>query len=328
MPDSKRKAVVLGDFSPPTVAVQYIADVARRFADEVTLVVDAHRQDTITAPQRAAWLKELFPDTAVRVITSSDWHKSDPADFSEELTKGVRRILGKKGLLFSLEAQRAGALAAQLGVTYVPLDLGGIALASVSEAAVRKEPLAHWHALPECVRPYFVRRVCIFGPESTGKSTLAKRLAQHYQTLAVPEFAKAYIETMGRDIGSKDMVTIARGQIASEDAAAPLANRVLFCDSDPVTTYIWSGRLVGKVPAWLRQAADRRRYDLYIVTDIDVPYVDDVHRYIPKERQIFLDRCLLELQSRKRRFVQIKGGWDERFDAAVKAVDEMLSQPR
>ena len=324
---SLRKGVVIGDFTPLTNAAVHMIEFARAYVDHLTIVVDEHAADSIAAPVRVAWLKELFPGVPVKRIKSKTWHKTDPADYSNSLAEGVRKLLPESNAhIFCLE-ERGKVLAAQLGALYIPVDptLFGF---TTTELQVRKDPLKHWDALPRCVRPYFVRKVCVFGPESTGKSTLARQLAEHFGSVAVPEYAKTYIESTGREIDSDDMVMIARGQCASEDALAREANRVLFCDSDLVTSIIWSGRLVGAIPEWLRNEANRRHYDLYLLTHFDVPWVMDVHRYIPKERQTFFDRCVLELESRKRNFVQIKGGWDERFDAAVTAVEAMLAKPR
>lgn len=328
MKQAARKGVVLGDFSPVNKAQIHMIEFARHYVDEgqLTIVVDEHAQDTIPVAVRVAWLNELFPGVTVKRIKSATWHKSDGADFSESLVKGLRRIVPKSGgHIFCLE-ERGKLLAANLGASFIPVDPSLIGF-TASEQEIRKNPLKHWEALPPCVRPYYVRRVCVFGPESTGKSTLAKQLAERFGSVAVPEYAKTYIEAQGKEIDAGDMLKIARGQCASEDAMAREAkNGVLFCDSDLVTSIIWSGRLVGEVPEWLRTEADKRHYDLYLLTHYDVPWVDDVHRYIPKESPAFFDRCVLELESRQRHFVQIKGGWDERLELAVKAVQEMLAQ--
>jgi NadR type nicotinamide-nucleotide adenylyltransferase len=319
------KGVVLGDFSPVTNAHLYMIEFARRYVDELTILVDVHDADLITAKIRVAWLTELFPSVPVRQVRCAIWHKSNDTDIGEDLLNAVRRHLPKQGgHLFSLEP-RGKLLAERLGVTFMPVEPAAIGLRATGKD-VRETPLKHWEMLPRCVRPHYVKRVCIFGPESTGKSTLAQNLARHFNTLAVPEYARTYIESTGRDIDAADMLNIARAQVASEDAAARDANRVLFCDSDLVTSFLWSGRLVGTIPQWLRNEANRRHYDLYLLTDIDVPFVDDVHRYIPKERQAFLDRCIFELESRHRPFVQVKGGWGERFDTAVAAVEQLLKQ--
>jgi HTH-type transcriptional repressor of NAD biosynthesis genes len=320
-----KKGVVLGDFSPVTNAHAYMIEFARRYVDHLTIVIDVHANDEISAQLRTQWLEEMFPDLTVRQLRCKEWHKSNDGDIADDLVRGLRRLVPKKnGHIFCLDA-RGKPLAEMLGVTFVPLDPAGIGL-TATERQVRQDPLKYWEMLPRCVRPHYVRRVCVFGPESTGKSTLALRLAKHFNTLAVPEYAKTYIESTGKEIDSEDMLNIARAQLASEDAAAREANRVLFCDSDLVTSILWSGRLTGEVPQWLRTEANRRQYDLYLLTDIDVPFVDDVHRYIPKERQAFFDRCIYELESRDRPFAHVKGGWEERFETAAAAVKEMLSR--
>lgn len=327
MRQSKRKGVVLGDFSPLSNAHVHMIEFALNYVEELTIVVDEHAADTISAAARVGWLTELFPGVAVKRVKSAVWHKSDGADYSSRLVTGLRKLLPKSnGFLFCLEV-RGKLLAETLGVSYIPVDPTLVGH-TVAEAEVRKDPLKHWASLPRIVRPHFVRRVCVFGPESTGKSTLAKQLAERFGTVYVPEYAKTYIETTGKEIDDDDMLAIARGQCALEDAVARDANRVLFCDSDLVTSIIWSGRLVGRVPEWLRKEADRRHYDLYLLTHYDVPWVDDVHRYIPEESPAFFDRCVLELESRKRPFSQIKGGWEERFNLAVAAVEKMLAQEK
>lgn len=318
------KGVVVGDFSPVTNASVYMIEFARKYVDKLTIVIDVHAADKISPELRTKWLTELFPDIPVKLVRCKEWHKSDDADITDDLVRGLRRLTPKKdGHIFSLEA-RGKELAQRLGATFVPIDPVGIGL-TATEKEVRANPLEHWEMLPACVRPHYVLRVCVFGPESTGKSRLAVRLAKHFKTLAVPEYAKTYIEQTGKEIDSDDMLNIARAQVASEDAAARHANRVLFCDSDLVTSFLWSTRLVGAVPQWLRDEANRRQYDLYLLADIDVPFVDDVHRYIPKERQVFFDRCLLELESRDRPFAHVKGGWEERFDTAVSAVEKLIA---
>ncbi len=321
-----RKGVVLGDFCPVTNAHVHMIEFARNYVDELIIVVDEHAADAIDAERRAAWLSGLFPGVTIRRMKSAEWHKSDANDYGNQLLAGLRRILPKafagEKFVFSLEA-RGKLLAEKLGAKYVPCDPSLVGH-SVTEKEIRANPLQHWDSLPRIVRPHYVRRICVFGPESTGKSTLARKLAAHFGTVCVPEYAESYIKANGKDIDENDMVAIAHGQCALEDACALDAHRVLFCDSDMVTSSIWSGRLIGAIPEHLQRAADKRHYDLYLLTHYDVPYVDDAHRYIPKESPAFFDRCVHELDSRKRPFVQIKGNWDERFQLAVEAVERML----
>ena len=169
-----------------------------------------------------------------------------------------------------------------------------------------------------------ILKVCIFGPESTGKSTLTEKLARHFNTCFVPEYAKTLIEQKAGEIGPEDIPLIARGQMESEDRLLPQANRVLFCDTDLITTTIWSDWLFGSCPAWIKEEANKRRYDLYLLTDIDTPWIADIHRYLPEKRDKFLKRCQNELDNRAINYVKINGPWEERFTLAAQAIDDLL----
>jgi NadR type nicotinamide-nucleotide adenylyltransferase len=141
----------------------------------------------------------------------------------------------------------------------------------------------------------------------------------------VSEFARGLLDHKAGRCDPADIPVIARGQVAAEDAIARQADRVLFCDTDPLTTTIWSDVLFGDCPAWVRAEADRRTYDLYLLTDVDVPWVDDAQRYLPDRRREFFDRCEAELRKRGRRYVTVRGPWDERRTTAVAAVESLLA---
>ena len=119
------------------------------------------------------------------------------------------------------------------------------------------------------------------------------------------------------------MPLIARAQIAAEDALALDADRVLFCDTDPLATLIWSEALFGACDPWIHAAA-ARPYDLTLLLDVDVPWVADPVRYLPDERHRFHERCARALDARGRRWARIAGAWDERFAAACVAIDAAL----
>lgn len=125
---------------------------------------------------------------------------------------------------------------------------------------------------------------------------------------------------------ASDIPLIARGQAAAEEALARRANRILFCDTDLLTTTIWSDVLFRDCPAWIHEAAARRRYDLYLLLNVDVPWVDDRQRYLPHARQEFFERCQRMLQDQHRPFVVIQGTWAERFERACEAVRLLLRE--
>jgi len=316
--------VVLGKFLPPHKGHQYLIDFARHFADDITVYVDSLPDQEIPGELRARWLRQMFPNARiVHPDRVNPQYPEDHPDFWQIWsTSMLDATNGPVDYLFASE-DYGQKLADVIGSTFIPVDIerGSI---PISGTMIRQDPMRHWESLTRVTRPYFAKRVCVFGPESTGKSTLVKDLASHFDTVAVPEYARTLIEQQQGEIEAADMVTIARGQIANEDALAFNANRLLVCDTDPLTTTIWSDWLFGECDPWILEAAEQRTYDLYLVTDVDVPWVADQVRYLPEARQSFFDRCITELTSRNRPFHVVTGSWDERLASAIEAVREIL----
>jgi NadR type nicotinamide-nucleotide adenylyltransferase len=319
--------MLLGKFMPPHLGHVYLGEFARSYVEDLTIVVCSVRAEPIPGDLRYAWMRELFPD--VRVVHLTDEIPQEPAehpDFWRIWHDSLMRVLPARPDCVFASEDYGWKLAEVLGAEFVPVDRARAAV-PVSGTAVRTDPGAHWEYLPRCVRPYFVRRVCVFGPESTGKTTLARDLAAHFGTVMVPEYARALLEAQDGRLGPADIPRIARGQVASEDALARNARRLLVCDTDLLTTTIWSDTLFGSCPEWIRHEADRRTYDLYLLMDVDVPWVADPVRYLPAGRQCFLDRCRRELEARGRRHVLLSGPWERRFRDACRAVEEVLAGP-
>lgn len=169
-----------------------------------------------------------------------------------------------------------------------------------------------------------VLRVCIFGPESTGKTTLCQRLAQHFQTSWVPEYARTYLESRQQPFALGDVEPIARGQLQWEAEQMERAQRVLFCDTDLLTTTIWSHWFFAECPSWVSEQARLQHFDLTLLMEVDVPWVADSVRYLPKEGAQFLERCLAELENQERSYRRVGGDWETRFQTSVEAVKELL----
>jgi NadR type nicotinamide-nucleotide adenylyltransferase len=320
--------MLLGKFLPPHLGHVYLVEFASRYVDQLTVVVCSLEREPIPGGLRFGWMRELFPfDNVVHLTDELPQEPAEHPDFWALWKSSLQRILpGRPDVVFASE-DYGWKLAEVLGGTFVPVDRGRSAV-PVSATAVRNDPLLHWDFLPRCVRPYFLRRVCVFGPESTGKTTLARRLAEHFGTVFVPEYARTLLEARGGKLAEDDMTRIARGQIASEESLARNARGVLICDTDVLTTLVWSEALFARVSPWVRSQAEARDYNLYLLLDVDVPWVDDPVRYLPKERREFFERCKAALELRGRRYVHLQGTWEERFAQACRAVEKVMNEGR
>lgn len=173
-------------------------------------------------------------------------------------------------------------------------------------------------------------KVVLFGPESTGKTTLSKQLARHYNTVWAPEFAREYLQNKWNNerktCQNSDLLPIARGQMELENDLAKKADKVLICDTDLLETKVYSEEYYGGyVNAELEKAAIHNTYDLYLLTYIDTPWEKDDLRDRPELRLEMFKAFENALIKYKRPYILLKGDKKTRFTKAVKKIDEILN---
>lgn len=174
-------------------------------------------------------------------------------------------------------------------------------------------------------------KVVIFGPESTGKTTISKQLARHYNTVWVPEYAREYLQDKWNNhretCTNDDLIPIAIGQMKLENELAKKADKVLICDTDLLETKVYSQEYYGGfVDERLDEAANRNQYDLYLLTYIDTPWEADDLRDRPDQRQEMFDAFENALKTHHKNYILLKGDKKTRLATAIQAIDELLSQ--
>lgn len=184
-----------------------------------------------------------------------------------------------------------------------------------------------------------IKKIVIIGPESTGKSTLCQQLANHYKTLWCPEFAREYLLTYGTNYTYKDLLTIAKGQIALEDEYigkaikhwetkyTRLKNPLLFVDTDMYVMKVWCEYVFGKCHPYILDKITERKCDLYLLCNIDLPWVKDELREYPdlESRKELFHIYKDTLINQDVRWTIVTGSYEQRLQMAIKRIDTLLT---
>ena len=303
-------ALVVGEFCPPVMADLALVHDAARLADGVAVLVVDREDDAVPAPVRVAWLSRALPGVAVAALVAAD----------AAAPSVVERTLGARPTVVASAVGLADAWRARV------LDDAGT-LAERERA--RRDPVGAWGELLATVRGGLTRRICFVGAESSGKTTLSRLMAGRHGTTWVPEYGRDYTvdkiaEGTNDHWDTDDFVMIARRQGELEDDTAEGAGPLLFCDTDAFATAIWHERYLHFRTTLVEEIANARRYDLYVLCGIDVPFEADGVRFSEYIRPWMQQRFRDGLRSRARRFdepwVELTGPvdeWVDRLEAEV-----------
>jgi len=185
-----------------------------------------------------------------------------------------------------------------------------------------------------------MKKIVVIGPESTGKSTLCEKLAEHYHTSWCPEYAREYLLSHGTDYSYDNLLEIAKGQVkleekyiqlveakvkSKEKPQAPLANSRLFIDTDMYVMQVWCNFVFGKVHSWILNQIIERKYDLYLLCNVDLPWVkDELREYPDLARREKLYNIYKEIMLKQQvPWVDISGNYEERLQKAIDAVNKL-----
>ncbi|WP_282178579.1 ATP-binding protein [Maribacter stanieri] len=177
--------------------------------------------------------------------------------------------------------------------------------------------------------PSDVLKVVLFGPESTGKTTLSEQLARHYHTVWVPEYARDYLQDKWNNerktCEPHDLLPIAEGQMRLENKLTKKATEILICDTDLLETKVYSeAYYVGDCDPVLEKYALENSYDLYLLTYIDIPWEADDLRDKPNEREEMFNYFKDTLEKYGKNFITLKGSKKQRLAKAINHIDMLL----
>ncbi|KAB8060819.1 AAA family ATPase [Janthinobacterium sp. FT14W] len=330
-----KRGLVVGKFCPLHMGHELLIDRAREASEELLLVSYTKPEFPGLDPaRREGWLRAQFPQAHIVVLDDARLaalcaargvpartlpHNDDDGDHhrhfmgwlcwtvldlpvdavfsSEDYGPGFARVLERHY--------------ARGPVAHVSVDQART-LVPVSGTLVRQDPQAHAAFLSPLVRASLVTRVCVLGGESSGKTTLAAALAAHFGCAWVAEYGRELWESQDGILAYDDLLKIGREQLRREAQAAMQAQRWLFCDTSPLTTYFYCVEMFGKAEAELLDLAGHA-YDLVVLCAPDFPFIQDGTRRDDSFRLRQHAWYQAELARRGIAFVNVSGSVDERI---------------
>jgi NadR type nicotinamide-nucleotide adenylyltransferase len=325
-----KTALCLGKYAPFHLGHKYVIDTALAETDRVITLLYEDTVTKIPAHTRAGWIRELYTGQSVQVYECYD--APEEVGYTPEIMRAQERYLLKK--LAEIGETVTDFYCSEAYGDHISKALGAVDHRvdcdrrefPVSATAIRENPYQYRGFIPPNVYKDLITTVVFLGGESTGKSTLAKALAEKYETLYMPEYGAEYWYAHQQDmkLTSSQLVEIAWGHIERENEKVTRANKYLFVDTNALTTYLYSLDYHGYAPPELSACADncKTRYDLVFLCNDDMPFENTWDRRGVETRRKSQKRFTHELRARDIPFTLLEGSLEQRIAAVGLILDD------
>lgn len=320
-----KRGIVIGKFMPVHAGHIALIHFAASHCDELIVSMSYTEADPIPHALRFSWLQEIFKHdpNIIPAVVKDDFDDESLAwpERTKVWADFLKRQYGKIDVMVSSE-EYGTFLDEHLGALHIPFDPARTKI-PVSSTLIREKPFTYWDFIPDVARAYFVKKICFYGPESTGKSVMAKQLAEYYHTEFVPEVAREIVSS--NEFTVEDIIKIGYAYTDRVTEKTRTANKILFCDTDLITTQIYCRHYLGVVPEVLYKLEKQISYDQYFLFDIDVPWVADGMRDLGDTRNEMYSVFEGELITRGLDFYSVSGSWTERRSYITSIIDKILT---
>jgi HTH-type transcriptional repressor of NAD biosynthesis genes len=327
-----KNSLVLGKFTPPHLGHFYLIDEAIRLSDSVHIMICWNKTQKIPPVWRHQSITNTYgSNTKVKIYLVDD--TGLPQSESECETKEqfysywvpfVKNKVKDLDVVFTSE-DYGDDFADFLGIKHHLVDKERLKF-PVSGTNIRNNPTKYWEFIPDNLKSNFVKRIAIMGPESVGKSTLTKNLAQHYETNFLEEWGRVVYEQNGNHLEIDDFIKISKERSEKEEELLKHSNKLFFTDTEDITTYLFSKMFYPdeyfKIKYWFNyMLASFPKYDLYILLKPDCDAVQDGTRQFLEEREEHYQEIRKELIERKYEFIEIGGNWENRLLMSIEKIN-------
>lgn len=329
-----KHGMVLGKFYPPHNGHLYLIDEAIKNCHRVTVYLCTQPSEQIDGELRYNWMFELLKDKNVTLVWIKDElpqtpeEHGDKDDFYRIWVNEVQSRQVDLDVIFTSE-NYGDEFAKYLGIEHELVDLERITH-SVSGTDIRTDPFLNWEHIPDSVKPYFKKKIVVLGPESTGKTTLIKRLANHYNGDLVLEYGREYTD----DIPASTMCEMDFEDIANihnkciQFMMIGGTSPFVFIDTEAITTKLFGEMYLGDDfdSDYIDEIIEEQDFDLVLLCGTDVPWIDDGTRDFPNDRERHLKKIKDELRNHGIRYKNITGTYVERYELSKKLINQIIKK--
>ena len=316
--------LTLGKFAPFHKGHQLLIETAIKEMDEVIVLIYDDPVINISLATRASWIRELYPNIVVIEGVNSPNDTGYTAEIMKIQEDYVLSVLDNRNISHFYSSEPYGEhMSIALNAINRQVDVSRNII-PISATKIRKDSFKHKDFVHPKVYTDLVTKVVLLGAPSTGKTTLAEKLALHFDTQWMPEYGREYWEKhqVNKRLTLEDLLKIAEGHIQREDALVLQSNRFLFSDTNAITTYLFSLDYHGNALEELKDLAKRaeNRHDIIFVCDTDIPYDDTWDRSGDVKRKVFQEKIIEDLNDRNLKYHMLKGSVAERIEQVSKVL--------
>lgn len=323
----KTRGLTLGKFAPLHKGHQLVIETALAEMDEVfAIIYDAPETTSIPLNIRSNWIRNLYPQIKVIEAWDGPTEIGDTTEIKRKHEKYIIEHLKVSGITHFYSSEFYGEhMSAALGAIN-RLVSPSRNLVPISGTKIRENPFLFREFISPVVYRDLITNIVFLGAPSTGKTTIASKMADEYKTVWMPEYGREYWEKnqINRKLSLEQLVEIAEGHLEKENQFLYQANRYLFTDTNAITTFMFSSYYHQSVHKRLAELAifTQSRYDLVFLCDIDIPYDDTWDRSGDSSRKTFQKQIVGDLLARKIPFIILSGDIETRITKAKKILSQ------
>ncbi|WP_207534811.1 AAA family ATPase [Desertivirga arenae] len=326
------KAFVFGKFLPFHKGHEALIRFALLKCDFLSVLICCSDREGVDGETRKSWIANSLgsaDNLSIQIFNYLESELPNTSESSQEVSKlwsaRFKEMFPDYNLVVTSEPY-GDYVASFMNIIHIPFDRQR-EIVPVSATAIRQDLLSNWKYLPKSSRTYLAFKVVILGTESTGKSTLAAQLADHYQCTLVTEAGRDLIKD-SKDFSYDDLISVAHEHSTRIVNATGGDHPLIIIDTDIHITRSYSRFVFNKDLEVEESLLNHNKADLYLYLKNDVPFVQDGGRLSEEDRNR-LDTFHREiLQQADVKLIEIEGHWCQRFEKAAQAIDRLLNNNR